>query len=110
MATLEELARGASVKGVLPNGLITVIDVKWHGTAALELTYKDAGGKPGIELLFRDREAQLQVVESGRPWSFDSDGRLFRLVSEAQRINLAHLFDPVLAIHTSEVEISKIWP
>lgn len=104
MAGLEELTRGASVRGVLPNGLVTVIDVKWHGTAALELTYKDAAGKPGIELLFRDREPLLEVVESGRPWSFDSDGRLFRLVSEAQRINLAHLFDPVLAIHTSQVD------
>ena len=30
--------------------------------------------------------------------------RLFRLVSEAQRIRLAHLFDPVLAVHTSVVD------
>jgi hypothetical protein len=29
--------------------------------------------------------------------SFDGDGHLFRLVSEAHRIRLAHLFDPVLA-------------
>jgi SNF2 family DNA or RNA helicase len=29
---------------------------------------------------------------------------LFRLVSEAQRIRLAHLFDPLLAVHTSLVE------
>jgi superfamily II DNA or RNA helicase len=40
----------------------------------------------------------------GRPWSFDGDGKLFRLVSEAHRINLAHLFDPLLAIHTSMVD------
>src|SRR5439155_8936423 len=32
------------------------------------------------------------------------DGDLFRLASEAYRIHLAHLFDPHLAIHTSEVE------
>jgi hypothetical protein len=44
------------------------------------------------------------MVEAGRPWSFDSDGKLFRLVSEAHRINLAHLFDPLLAIHTSMVD------
>ena len=31
-------------------------------------------------------------------------GALFRLVSEAQRIRLAHLFDPVIAVHTSLVE------
>lgn len=48
-------------------------------------------------LLYRDREPTLEVVEAGRPWSFDGDGRLFRLVSEAHRIDLAHLFDPLLA-------------
>ena len=55
-------------------------------------------------LLYRDNEADLEIVELGRPWSFDGDGALFRLVSEAQRIHLAHLFDPVLAVHTSIVE------
>ena len=38
------------------------------------------------------------------PGAFDGDGHLFRLVSEAHRIRLAHLFDPVLAVHTSLVE------
>src|SRR5438105_3234157 len=37
-------------------------------------------------------------------WAFDADGALFRLVSEARRIRLAHLFDPYLAVHTSSVE------
>jgi len=46
----------------------------------------------------------LMWPRKGRPWSFDGDGSLFRLVSEAHRIRLAHLFDPVLAVHTSVVE------
>ena len=51
-------------------------------------------GKVANELLYRHDEPRLEVVEQGRPWSFDGDGALFRLVSEAQRIRLAHLFDP----------------
>jgi SNF2 family DNA or RNA helicase len=47
---------------------------------------------------------RLSLVEQGRPWSFDGDGALFRLVAEAHRIRLAHLFDPLLAVHTSLVE------
>ncbi len=35
-----------------------------------------------------------QILTAGRPWGFDGDGKLFRLVSEAHRIRLAHLFDP----------------
>src|SRR5205823_6289754 len=49
-------------------------------------------------------EPRLEVVEVGRPWSFDGDGATFRLVSEAHRIRLAYLFDPVLAVHTSDVD------
>ena len=104
MAKLEDLKRGAAVKGILADCLVTVVDVKWYGSAAIELTYKDPSGKPGLDLLYRDREPSLEIVEAGRPWSFDGDGKLFRLVSEAQRIRLAYLFDPLLAIHTSIVD------
>ena len=47
MARLEDLTRGTSVKGILPDGLVTVVDVKWIGNAAVELTYKDATGRAG---------------------------------------------------------------
>ena len=105
MADLESLTTGALVRGVLSDGPTEVISVKWFGDSALELTYKaPATGHVGTRLLYRDDEPSLEVLERGLPWSFDGDGYLFRLVSEAQRIRLAHLFDPVLAVHTSIVE------
>ena len=104
MSSLEDLKPNASVQGILPNGLVTVVSVQWHGSEALELTYKTPEGKVANELLYRHDEPRIEVVQEGRPWSFDGDGGLFRLVSEAQRIRLAHLFDPVLAVHTSIVE------
>jgi superfamily II DNA or RNA helicase len=104
MATLESITRGAAVRGILPDSLVTISDVRWIGTVAIEVTYKDAAGRLGNELLYRDREPTLEVVEAGRPWSFDGDGGLFRLLSEANRIRLAYLFDPLLAVHTSLVE------
>lgn len=104
MARLEDLTRGASIKGILPDCLVTVVDVKWHGSAVVELTYKDPSGRLGSELLYRDREVTIEVVSAGAPWSFDGDGGMLRLVSEAYRIRLAYLFDPYLALHTSQVE------
>ena len=101
---LEDLKANAAVRGVLADSLVAVVSVQWFGSEALELTYKTPAGKVANELLYRDDEARLELVESGRPWSFDGDGALFRLVSESQRIRLAHLFDPVLAVHTSVVE------
>ena len=104
MLTLEELKPGVIIKGILPSSPVTVVSVTWFGSDALELTYKDAQGRPANQLLYRTDESRLELVQRGRPWSFDGDGSLFRLVSEAQRIRLAHLFDPVLAVHTSVVE------
>ena len=104
MAGLEDLKRGAIVKGILPNQPVTVVDAKWIGSTAIELTYKDEDGNLGNELIYRDSEPTLEIVTAGRPWSFDGDGALFRLVSEAHRIRLAHLFDPRLAVHTSSVD------
>jgi SNF2 family DNA or RNA helicase len=104
MSRLEELQPHTSVRGILPDSLVSVVSVQWFGSEALELTYKTPAGKVANELLYRHDEPRLEIVEQGRPWSFDGDGALFRLVSEAQRIRLAHLFDPVLAVHTSVVE------
>lgn len=104
MAALDQLTPGTSVKGILPDCLVTVVSVRWFGSEALELTYKDPAGQLGNQLLYRDNEPTLEVAKVGRPWSFDGDGQLFRLVAEAQRIRLAYLFDPVLAVHTSIVE------
>ncbi|MEY2985283.1 MAG: hypothetical protein RLZZ568_1900, partial [Cyanobacteriota bacterium] len=59
MVRLEDLTRGASLKGILPNQVVTVIDIQWHGSDVVELTYKDAQGQPQVDLLLREREAGL---------------------------------------------------
>ena len=101
---LEELQPDASVRGIAPDTIVTVVNVQWHGSEALTLIYRRPDGRVADEILYRHDEPRLEIVERGRPWSFDGDGSLFRLVAEAHRIRLAHLFDPVLAVHTSLVE------
>lgn len=104
MTKLDDLQPPAAVRGILPDTAVTIVNVQWYGSDALELTYKDPSGKVDNVLLYRDDEPRLEIVEKGRPWNFDADGSLFRLVSEAHRIRLAHLFDPLMAVHTSLVE------
>ena len=101
---LEDIQPGISVNGILPGEPVSVVQVEPHSSEALTLTYRTASGIVDSRLLFREDESQIKPVEQGRPWSFDGDGALFRLVSEAQRIRLAHLFDPMLAVHTSRVD------
>lgn len=104
MIRLEEIQPNATISGIIPNGHITIVNIQWFGSEAMEITYKTADGKLGNELLYRHDEPRLELVEKGRPWSFDGNGAMFRLASEARRIRLAYLFDPLLAIHTSNVE------
>lgn len=104
MAKLEDLRSGVTVAGIVPNQSVTIVDTKWHGSIAVELVFKYDNGQPGTQLIFRADEARLELVQAGHRWGSGGDGNLFRLSAEAYRIHLAHLFDPVLAVHTSLVE------
>lgn len=79
---LEDLTPTASLRGILPNGLVTVVSAQWHGSEALELTYKNAEGKVANELLYRHDEPRIEVVEQGRPWSFDGALRFFQGIEQ----------------------------
>jgi SNF2 family DNA or RNA helicase len=92
------------VRGVVPDADVTVVNLAWHGSEVVTLTYRAADGAVAEKLLFREDEPRLTLVEEGRPWSFDGDGDAFRLASEAKRISLAYLFDPYVAVSTSLVE------
>lgn len=70
----------------------------------MTVTYRDDAGAVGEELLYRDDEARLTIESAGQAWAFDADPYLFRMVSEALRVRLAYLFDPYLAVHTSNID------
>ncbi|MDR0315859.1 MAG: DEAD/DEAH box helicase, partial [Treponema sp.] len=104
MARLEEITTGSIISGIAGRETVTVVAVKWYGNAVLEITFKDSKGQLASQLLYREDEVRIEVIDGSLPWSFDADAGQFRLVSEAYRINLAHIFDPYLAVHTSEIE------
>jgi superfamily II DNA or RNA helicase len=103
MLKLEQLQTGTRVRGLVPEGVSTVKSVAWSGDRVVTVIFHD-GHSLKERLLYREDESSLDLVATGRPWSFDGDGALLRLVSEAQRIRLAWLFDPYLAITTSLID------
>lgn len=104
MAQLENITTGAKVVGIEGSSPVHVIAARWHGTNAITVTYKNSTGHVAEQILYREDESRLNVTDGSLPWSFDSDANLLRLTSEAYRINLAHIFDPYLAVHTSAIE------
>jgi len=101
---LSDLSRGCRVRGIVPAATVTVVDLKWHGDAALEVAYRDEQGRLDSVIFYTAQEPDLQIEAPGAKWTFDGDGYALKLVSEAHRIQLAYLFDPWLAIHTSNLE------
>ena len=104
MATLNDLRSGAIVQGIIPGQPVEIVSVDWIGKQAVNLVYRVPGGSVAETTLYRDDEHRLSVETRARCWSFDADGAFLRLVTEANRIKLAHFFDPFLAIHSSPLE------
>ncbi len=101
MIGLADLAPGQQLNGVIPGESVTVLAVDRHGDA-VELTYRTGAGALGQQVLYLADEARLgQAAARRRP--FDADGAHFKLAAEAQRITNAGMFDPMLAVSTSDV-------
>lgn len=104
MLELEQITKNASVTGIELDCAVRIVTTEPAGADALTVYYKTTDGTLRERMLFRSDEPRLALAEVGRPWGFDAPGEAFKLAAEAYRINLAHLFDPMMAVHTSNVE------
>ena len=66
MGRLEDLTKGARVRGVAPVGVVTVIDAEWIGSDAVSLTYEDDSGNVEREIVYRSKENPDQRVNGNR--------------------------------------------
>ena len=104
MPRLEDITVNSIVKGLVPNSAATIKHTEMFGTQAMQVTFVDAEGRPGTQLIYRDQESALEIVRQTRPLSFSADPKLFRLASEAQRLRWGFLFDPMIAVNTSDIQ------
>ena len=104
MLKLEEITKDAQLSGVVPDQIVRIAQVEKVGDHAVTIIYRDSQGKLGEQMLFRTDEARLELAQAGRPWAFDANGEDFKLGLEAYRISQAALFDPMMAVHTSNVD------
>ena len=100
---LEELQADAQVQGLVHKETVRVISAQMMGECC-QIVFRDQQGDINTQIIFRDKEADLEMISEGRKWSFAGKGDLFRLVSEAERIRLAYLFDPYVAVSSSAIE------
>lgn len=103
---LEDLTPGAQVTGLTGNQEqpATIVAAAWIGGNAIRLTYRTQDGKLDERILYRDQEPGLDLAKTDPAYEFRADPRLFKLTAEALRIRMAGRFDPMLAVHTSNLE------
>ncbi len=101
---LEDIRPGLPLVGLEPSSVATVAAVNPVGLESVTVYYRTHDGGLKERLLGRADEANISIATVERPWSFDGDGEAFKLAVEAKRIDLAFLFDPMMAVHTSNVE------
>ncbi len=103
MTRIEELQAGLRLDGLIPGQPVTVVAVQPHGSDTVELTFKTADGALEQRVLGRDAESGISISASkARP--LDAEAADFKIVAECQRIKLAGLWDPMLAVTTSDIQ------
>lgn len=103
MVDLSEITKGVCVKGLIGPQPVTVVAVDRHGPGTVSVVYKTEQGVFGETMAYAFDAERYEIVNP-HSWCFDADADEMRLVSEAYRIRLAHLFDPYLAVRTSSIE------
>lgn len=104
MLKLEDIKKDAQIRGLEGDKIVRIVHAEPIGSEALNVFYVDQEGKPGTQSLYHIDELRLELAKAGRPWGFDAPGQEFKLGLEAFRIHLAHLFDPMMAVHASNVD------
>lgn len=100
---IEDIKVGDRLSGVEVGEPVTIKSHELFGDCA-EITYQTASGRTSSRILYRSDERAISIEETRRPLSFTADPKAFRLASEAQRIRLGYLFDPYVAVNTSNID------
>jgi superfamily II DNA or RNA helicase len=101
---LEDILPGARVRGFVAGGApVEIIASHPIGTRAISVTYRTTDGIADEVMVHRDQEHLYSLDQKTTSWDLGGDAAVFRLTAEARRIRLAHLFDPMLAVHLSGV-------
>src|SRR5438105_4021592 len=101
---LSEISAGQSLVGIEQAGVVSVVACVPLGNGALQLIYRTPEGAIKERLLNSADEATIGLAVAERPFSFDGNAANFQLTCEAKRIDLAFLFDPMMAVHTSNID------
>jgi len=76
---IENITPGSFLTGLDPIGIGSVIAVVPIADGAVQVLYKTPDGTIKERLINRGDEPGISIATTERPWSFDGDGKTFKL-------------------------------
>ena len=103
--TLATLRAGQRLRGLVPGRAVTLIAMDPVDAGLVEVFYRDDSGRVGARAITDADVARFEIAgDFDSAPAFDADPDEFRLAAEALRIKYAALYDPMVAVNTSDVD------
>lgn len=98
-----DIRPGQLLSGIIQGEVVTVKSVTPLGDEMIDIIYRRSDGSVGQQMLMPMNMSGIREVKDSK-YTFGCDASTFQIVSEANRIRMAYLFDPYIAVHTSSIE------
>ena len=103
--TLATLRAGQRLRGLVPGQTVTLIAIDPIDAELFEVFYRDDSGRSGARAITDGDAARFEVAgDFDSAPAYDADPDEFRLAAEALRIKYAALYDPMVAVNSSDVD------
>lgn len=103
--TLATLRAGQRLRGLVPGHTVTLIAIDPIDAGLFEVFYRDDSGRSGARAITDGDAARFEVAgDFDSAPDYDADPDEFRLAAEALRVKYAALYDPMVAVNSSDVD------
>ena len=103
--TLATLRAGQRLRGLVPSQTVTLIAIDPIDAGLCEVFYRDDSGRSGARAITDADTARFEIAgDFDSAPAYDADPDEFRLAAEALRIKYAALYDPMVAVNSSDVD------
>lgn len=103
--TLATLRLGQRLQGLVPGQTVTLLAIDPIDHGLFEVFYRDDSGHSGARAITDADVARFEIAgDSDTALPYDADPDEFRLAAEALRIKYAALYDPMVAVNSSDVD------
>lgn len=101
---ISEIKQNISIVGLEQDKVITIQAIAPINDSSVNVFYTLSDGSVKSRLITATDAANLRIAEKEIPFSFKGNAEEFKLALEAKRIELAYLFDPMMAVHSANIE------